>query len=263
MSVIGSYHNYGFFSCCSVRLQIIVEYLNYNKILPDIVDTSKSFNWYKTKGDDDVTFDYFEDYTKIKNVVKCDDTINFCHDDQYNNYSKLDYKNLEPLIEKYFTPTLEIKEIIKNMEKKYELDYKNTCVLFYRGNDKNRETQICDYSEYISYAKDILESNPSIKFLIQSDETEFIETIRFLFPENSFYFNDEIRHMKRCDDTVDKCMRDNIDLFSKYYLAITIIMSKCEYVVCGSGNCSLWIMFYRGNSKNIIQNLSGEWLVNS
>jgi hypothetical protein len=48
-------------------------------------------------------------------------------------------------------------------------------------------------------------------------------------------------------------------VFSKYYLAITIIMSKCKYVICGSGNCSIWIMLYRGNNKNVCQYLDGTW----
>lgn len=47
--------------------------------------------------------------------------------------------------------------------------------------------------------------------------------------------------------------------FSKYYLAITIIMSKCKYIICGSGNCSIWIMFYRENNKNVCQYRKGKW----
>ena len=46
-----------------------------------------------------------------------------------------------PLINKYFSPSDEINEIITTMKKKYSLDYENICVLFYRGNDKNRETK--------------------------------------------------------------------------------------------------------------------------
>ena len=30
-------------------------------------------------------------------------------------------------------------------------------------------------------------------------------------------------------------------------------------IICGSGNCDIWIMFYRKNSKNVIQNLKGNW----
>ena len=79
-----------------------------------------------------------------------------------------------------------------------------------------------------------------------------------MFPNNSFYFKDEIRHMKKCNSTVDIKMSSQNYEFSKKYLAITIIMSKCNYIICGSGNCDIWIMLYRGNNNNVIQNLNGS-----
>jgi hypothetical protein len=79
------------------------------------------------------------------------------------------------------------------------------------------------------------------------------------FPDNSFYFKDEIRHIKKCENTVDTIMKDKNFEYSKYYLAITIIMAKCKYVLCGSGNCSIWVMFYRENNNNVCQHLNGKW----
>ena len=38
-----------------------------------------------------------------------------------------------------------------------------------------------------------------------------------------------------------------------------VIISKCKYIICSSGNCSIWMMFYRGNNKNIIQHINGSW----
>ncbi len=187
------------------------------------------------------------------------DHINYNWEHQFINYSNLDYKSIIPLIKKYFSPSVEINEIINNIEKKYNLIYENICVLFYRGNDKNRETKKCSYDEYLIYVNQLLEKNPNLMFLVQSDETEFIEFITNKFPNNSFYFNDEIRHMKKCNNTVDIKMKSQIYEFSKKYLAITIIMSRCKYIICGSGNCDIWIMFYRGNNKNVIQNLNGAW----
>lgn len=132
-------------------------------------------------------------------------------------------------------------------------------MLFYRGNDKITETQLCDYNEYVVHAKQILKNNPNILFLIQSDETNFINYMFTIFPNNSFYFKDEIRHVSKCNNTVDILMKNTNDIFSKYYLAITVIMSKCKYIVCGSGNCSIWIMFYRGHNNNVYQYLNGTW----
>ena len=259
MSVVLT-HNAGFFSCCSVKLTDIVKFINLNAKIPDIVDSSLQFEWYKNNNDKDITYEYFEHYNNIQNTeIKC--PINYHWRYQFINYSNLDYKCITPLIKKYFSPSKNIQDIINNIEKKYNLVYENTCALFYRGNDKNRETKICGYDEYLKYANGIIKNNPNVLFLIQSDETEFIEFMTEKFPNNSFYFKDEIRHMKKCDDTVDIKMKDTNKEFSKFYLAITIIMSKCKYIICGSGNCSIWIMFYRENSKNVIQNLNNVFYI--
>ena len=79
-------------------------------------------------------------------------------------------------------------------------------------------------------------------FLVQSDETEFIEFITNKFPNNSFYFNDEIRHMKQNKNgNVDKIAGNggdwNSDVGKSNYehafkfMAILIIMSKCKHLV--------------------------------
>lgn len=181
---------------------------------------------------------------------------------QFSNYQYIDYQNICPYIKKYFSPSLQIENIINSINSKYSVEYENTCVLFYRGNDKMTETRLCNYNEYVNFSKEIYKQNPNIKFLIQSDETEFIRYFRNMYPHNSFYFKDEIRHISRQNNTVDKVFKEQNSLYSKYYLAITIIMSKCKYVICGSGNCSIWIMFYRGNSNNVCQNLNGKWYRN-
>jgi hypothetical protein len=103
--------------------------------------------------------------------------VNYNENYQYNNFYQLDYSEITPFIIKYFSPSDKIKNVMVNIEKKYNIDYNNICVLFYRGNDKNRETQICDYIEYVYKAEEILLINPNVIFLIQSDETEFIHIV--------------------------------------------------------------------------------------
>ena len=245
-------HNHGFFSCCSVILHNIIEYINSNKKLP-LSDSSNSFSWYK-KVNRDITYEYFENPIINNDKIK---PIDYKESHQFINYSNLDY-NVTKIVEKYFTPSIQIKEIIHSMEAKYMIDYNNICVLFYRGNDKITETKLCEYNDYLIYANQIMCDNPNIVFLIQSDETEFIQFMTTRFP-NSFYFKDETRHMNKCNSTVDHVMHHTNNVFSKYYLAITIIMSKCKYIICGSGNCSIWIMLYRGNNTNVCQYLNGTW----
>ena len=111
----------------------------------------------------------------------------------------------------------------------------------------------------IAKAGEIAEKNPGVRFLIQSDETEFIETMGALYPDH-IVFKDEIRHVHKCDNTVDKIFPETNYQFSKYFLAIVIIMSKCKHVICGSGNISMWIAFFRENVENFHQFCNGIWV---
>jgi hypothetical protein len=259
MSVIIT-HNFGFFSCCSVRLNMIVDYINKHKNLNFTVDSSKQFEWYKKNVKTDITFDYFKHYDDIKIDID-KEHIDFVHEYQYIDYNNLNYRTIVPVVKKYFTPSENIEEIVKNIEQKYNINYDNTCVLFYRGNDKQTETNLSSYAEYIPHINNIIAKNPEIKFLIQSDETEFIQEMIQLLQEKSFYFKDETRHIKKSSTTVDIVFKDQNSIFSKYYLAITIIMSKCKYIICGSGNCSIWIMLFRGNCNNVYQYLNDKMLI--
>jgi hypothetical protein len=264
MTTLRTTHNAGFFSCCSVKLDNITKFYNIHRTLPYAVDSSAQFQWYKQPGEGDVTYKYFEHPdlvpTPIPSLSATNPSIPYHHVYQFLAYDRLNYSLIVPFVKKYFSPSLEIQQMIQHLEEKYHLDYSNLCVLFYRGNDKVTETPLCSYEEYLIYAKNILEKQPQMRFLIQSDETEFIHFMEDHLP-HSVVFYDEIRHMPKQNSTVDILMKDNIEHFSKYYLAITIVMAKCKYVVCGSGNCSIWIMFYREHCKGLFQNLLGKWLV--
>lgn len=258
-------HNSGFFSCTTIRLESILDYIKSNSNLPKIVDSSTQFAWYKpsNKRLNDITFDYFENYENIDIDINTSKTNEYFEKDdeiQFINYAKLNYSNICPIIQKYFYPSLNIINTMKNIEKKYSLNYENICVLFYRGNDKITETKLSTYEEYLRFSNEILAKKPDTLFLIQSDETEFIQFMVNIYPNNSIYFKDEIRHIKKTCTSVDLIMCSDNYKYSQYYLAITIIMSKCKFVICGSGNCSLWIMLYRGNNRNTVQYLNGAWI---
>jgi hypothetical protein len=249
-------HNAGFFSCCSVRLDKIVEYYNKFRRLPDSVDSSQQFSIYKPAGtSDDITNQYFAFSSE---PIKARDYIYYSEYYQYINYKTISYEPLLPFIRRYFSPSTELQNLVKELEIKYGIDYDNTCVLFHRGNDKSTETVLPSYEDFIKRAK----AGNARKFLIQSDETEFIEQMLETFPNTGFCFKDEIRHMKRTLSSVDKVFGDPLH-FSKYYLAITIIMSKCNSIICGSGNCSMWIMLYRGHARGVQQFLKGQWLLDA
>ncbi len=254
-----------FFSCCSVRMGFLIEHINKYQKLPKILNSNKTFTMYKDDKDTDITFNYFENYNNIDISYNCDKKIIFNNfkgafwNFQASNYHNFDYNITNSLVKKYFSPNNEIKNIINSIENKYNIDYSNTCCIFFRGLDKITETKLPDYNDYIKNIDNILFKNPNIKLLIQSDETEFLNFIEKKYPNNSFYFKEEIRHINKSINLVDKVF-DNIEKFSKNFLAITIIMSKCKYIICNGGtNVSAWIILYRGNSNNVIEYLNGNW----
>ena len=253
-----SFHNAGLFSCCSLRLfHIICYYYIHDYELPEIVDSSRQFAWYKDGYEHDITFEYFQHYNDIMDIEFPRYFIKHTWGDQFTPYRDIDFDLINPFLSKYFSPSLEIKNLIKQIEEEYTIDYNKICVLYYRGNDKNKETHICSHEELIDIAKQM----PSDTiFLIQSDETGFINKVSSTFPSRSFYLEKYIRHIDHnYGISVDMINTTQNLMYSKYYLAITIIMARCKYIICTSGNCSIWIIFYRGHANNIIQYLNHRW----
>ena len=252
-------HKSGFFSSCSKMLDFIIQYMNRYKKLPEKVNTQQVFEWYKPDDlkEKDIFPYYFQENKTTSIPYK--QLIDYQHTHQYLPFTSLQYSQITPFIKKYFEPAIEIKELLRQLELDYHIDYPNTCTLFYRGNDKVTETPIAPYSEFIERAKRIQANNPSIRFLIQSDEQEFVDTMLKEFP-NSFYFKEESRRIPKSLTTVDKDSKEKNFHFSKYYLAITLCMSKTKFIIFGSGNCSIWICLYRGNANGIQQYCKGKWV---
>ena len=244
----------GFFSNCTLRLFDIILYFNAVKKLPIFVDGTQQFELYKAGTNmNDITYEYFK--KDLDYEINYDNPIDFREQYQYTNYNNLNFSQLSPFITKYFSPSDIIKNNIEYIENKYNItNYDDICVLFYRGNDKITETALPSYETIIEKARTLYNENNNIKFLVQSDEIEFIERMTHEFPNRIFYFKDEIRTIKKSDNlSVDKINHASNFVYSQYFLAITIIMSKCKYVVCTRSSCSLWIALFRGNSENVYQ----------
>lgn len=91
-------HNGGFFSCCTVRMIEIIRFCNNNKTFP-VVDSSRQWDFYKDNPGD-ITEIFFkntnigDEYSETKEI-----------DDGTSSYKYLDFKNLNILLKRYFTPS--------------------------------------------------------------------------------------------------------------------------------------------------------------
>lgn len=251
-------HNAGFFSCCAIRLNEIVNFMNLNKKIPDIVDSSNQFEKYKKEKNKnkDVTFDYFENYNNI-NDVNIIYPITYNVPNQFKPYFNLDYKSVSPLIKKYFSPSVKINEMIEYIKSKYNIVYDNTVAVYYRGTDKKIETQISSFNDFYNKILEIVNINKDINILLQTDTSQFIDYIKnknlnnvIIMDENKTSYNSRGIHNEQSGDT------NYNEIF--HFLSMVIIISKCKYIICGSGNCSIWMMYYRENATNVIQFLDGK-----
>jgi hypothetical protein len=247
-------HNAGIFSCYSIRLQEIIKYFNDNKCLPEIVDSSQQFALYKNTNIDlsKILFDESDisiDFNDIISISKTNDEV------QFSNFDLLNFEYINLFIDKYFKPTQAINFITDRFVEKYLIVFEETCSVFYRGNDKITETNIPDYDVFFDKCKKIKEDNQNIRFLVQTDEYEFYEEFSKIFTNSTRI--DEIPMIRKQNSVVHQQIpRSELTQFAMNFLAATLIVSKCNFLVTNSGNCGYWSVLFRGNSKNVYQYLT-------
>ena len=141
MSVVSIHNpNSGFFSCCSIRLFYIVEFLRITNKYPKSVDSSQMFSIYKNNKNRDISYDYFENYNNIK-VENIKIMSELCFNPLINtgNYSHIDYEKLNPIIKKYFYPSKRVLERVSFLKNKYSIITDNCIAVYYRGTDKKKK----------------------------------------------------------------------------------------------------------------------------
>jgi len=140
---------------------------------------------------------------------------------------------------------------------KYNINYNdNICGVRYRGNDKVKETQKPPYEEIINKAKDLKNNNPNIKFVVQTDELEFLNSFLNEFPETIFF--DEVFPISATSYSNVSFNLKNEDKVNHLinFVSIIYIISKLEHLIITSGNCEIFITLFRNNTRNLQQYLN-------
>ena len=266
MLKITHYDDAGFFSGCSVKLYNIIKYFNNNKTLPSSVDTSDLFYLYKSDKSLDITFDFVKHYDTIHedilydkippiNIKKLESTSYL----QFANYKDVEYNSILPFVKKYCSPSTRVLSIKDELISKYNINPSNCIGLYYRGTDKYTETQLDTFESYYDKLADIIAANKDIQILIQTDSAPFIEYIQSKSIPNVIIIEENSTSHGKQGIHKEKTAEDNHrDLY--YLFATFLIIADCKYVICSSGNCSIWMMYYRGGAHNVCQNLNRSWL---
>jgi hypothetical protein len=243
-------HNAGFFSCCTIRMIEIIRFYNKNKVFP-IVDSSEQWAFYKDQVGD-ITHIFF---SKCDEKNQLDDTIKEIDDGTSPN-NLLDFKNLNFLVKKYFSPSDVVMGVYDKLIEKYSIDFDKTIAVLYRGNDKHKETNLPSHSDMIKKIDDLALKYPDHKLLIQSDEVDFYESVMKKH-KNFIYFEEVMKIRKNEYSAIQYAVPSGQKTEQAIiFLAIMLIISKCSKVILNSGNIGMWTSLFRGNSSGIYQYLN-------
>ncbi|MYA15810.1 MAG: hypothetical protein F4Z28_03085, partial [Gammaproteobacteria bacterium] len=237
-------HDAGFFSCCSVRLGAILDYVGAQGRSPVRIDDRFLFDEYKPPyaGDLDICRRLFADRSI---EVPGDATAHARWPGGAVDCRFLDFEALKPFVERFFTPSDEVCRAIRLLEGKYGLtDYGSLCAVYYRGTDKRGETELPPFRDVLEKAREIAQQSPWLRFLVQSDDAGFLAAAETFLPD-AVTFTDE------------NLPRGTAQRFQHalWLLSTVVIMSRCRYLVCTSSNVSIWMVLYRGHTEGVVQYL--------
>ena len=247
----------GFGSCGTVALLDIIDCFNKYKRLP-IVDRSAQYTYYD-ENLIDTLFCVNDSEIEFTKDIKLSDRWQI----QWEHYENLPFPALRPFVDKYFSPSNQVALIRDMFLDKYEIDLSNTVSVFYRGNDKQQETKTASYDSFIDKCKEIRERRPDVRFLIQPDETEFLETFIDVFPDTTHIV--ENKHIKKNEEiavfhSIHKRRKAKHVI---NFFASLLVHSMCSEIVTGSGNIGLWLALYRGHTNGLHQIYNDKWYGNN
>lgn len=256
-SIIFNECDSGFFSNCSIVLMNIIYYFNTNKNLPKEIITHNLFRIYKSEQNQDIYKEIFDlnlnNFSYEKDIKFNDENF----EAQFSDYKLLKLNDINMFIQKYFRPSRLVLDNVNVLLNKYNIDLNSElCGVFYRGNDKVKETQKPPYNEFILKAKELKQKNEKIKFIVQTDEIEFLSCFVQEFPDSIFF--DEVPPISSTAYTNISRILNNDSKREHVinFVSIIHIFSKLKYLITTSGNCETFITFYRNNTFNLMQYLN-------
>ena len=253
-------HNSGFFSNCSIALYGIIQYVNYYKKLPRLVDFSETFQNFCSVQTKNPYEQFFLAKANSEFVFQSDEKIAF------NALSIFDYRQesfaqIAPFVQHYFSPSLEVMKKVDMLMEKWHVQPKKTIAVCYRGTDKFRDTGLASYADFITKAKTFQQKHPEYHILIQTDQAQFWHAATaelknvYRFSETPFTTSNTVMH-----EIIDEA--DKIE-WTQWFMAATIVISRCAFIVNHSGNVARWICLYRQNANNMSQYMNQKKVTGS
>ena len=238
------HHEWGFFSCCSVLLRAILHHIRTSGTIPVCIDIENTFSEYKPHAHADMSawFNRPENaivkvFAMQKQKTSTDITQHFDELDRYT----FDPSAFRDVVWTYFAPNPSIAALGEQLEKKYQIVPSDSTFMYYRGTDsKGTDRSETPVDIFLKKCRDV-HNNRTV--IVQSDEPSVVDIIQREFP-NVIHINE----LSARGGSPDESYRH-----SQVLLASCIIASKCDRIVMTTGNVSMWMILYRGNTANVHQ----------
>jgi len=247
-------HSSGFFSNVTVTLLALCDLLN-DGLEVEQIHYRYSFATYRGAEQPIYDHDLYPEYFALNRSMRLPDPLPRRFVDHHGLYDELDYKCLNMLVRRYFTPSPRINDIVSGWETKYGFDGSKTIGVCYRGTDKQREVTLAQPSAFLEATRRIVQSHPECRVLIQTDQLQVRDLFLREFGDCCWYLEEmpvtgggfALQHLSSSERGVDRF------IFGQRIVATALMLSKCAHLVNHTGNMGFWIALLRGHYGSAIQ----------
>jgi hypothetical protein len=242
-------HDAGFFSCCTIRLRSIINFYNKNGILPEVDSSTQWSNYKDDPSYSDITnllFNTKNTSIDKKEIIFSSDEI----EDQFSDYSKINFNDVNFFVDKYFSPSDGVIETKNYFIEKYDINIDKIISVLFRGNDKSYEIHLPSYDQFMVKIDELKLKYPDFKLLIQTDENEFCDFVLSKYPD-SIVIN-ELKRINRSGTAMQFVtpIGERFNL-GKNFLSVMNLISETPHIITNKGNVGMWSCLLRGNFNNV------------
>jgi hypothetical protein len=244
----------GFFSNNTVALWSLCELLK-DRLVVDRIHYLFGFSAYRNCDQPIYEYDLYPDYFTPDSAVTLPDPQLIRFVNHHGLYHELNHEWLNPLLNRYFSPSEGIRRIVDAWKVKYRFDGSRTIGVCYRGTDKGTEVKLADPRAYLNVTRNLLKKHPDYRVMIQTDQQQVRDLFLREFGDCCWFIEElpvtsgqaSLAHISTRERGVDRHQ------FGLRILASALLLADCNQLVNHTGNMGLWIALFRGHREHAVQ----------
>lgn len=217
-----------------------------------LVDIDSTKMWVKYQCTESI-IDYYKEMFQVDVDYNLPLPVTGIMRDEWTVIKETNFTDLYNVLRKYFKLSDKQQALYQSVIQKYNFNSENTIGVFYRGTDKRNEVPLVMAEDYVNKVKKIIEKEPHLKIMIQTDQQQVKDLFTNTFKNQCFY----IQELPHTADNIGIHQRSKEEI-NKYNLATYLdlsvrMLAQCKHLVLGMSNVSTFIGAHRNNPLNVYQ----------